>query len=454
MANKNLFNFHSIDFPSLNSINEILSASLASVDPILLIRNMIKIQDDQLIIDKKKYLLSKYNKIHILGIGKASQLMALGAKKILSNWNLSGLVINKHTYIQTENALLPEVKTINSSHPIPDEKSIAAAEELIEYSNNIHDNDLVLCLISGGGSALISKPVKGIKLNDIQKLTSQLIKSGASIDEINTIRKHLDLLKGGGLLKWLYPAQTITLVLSDVIGDDISMIASGPTASDKTTFHDAIQILDKYNLINENNNKTILYLKRGEAGLEPETIKENDPKLNKVQNVIIGNNYTAILAAKNKSDELGYLSQIILEPLIGDTASVSKKIVSMIRKSLTQASSKPRCIIFGGESTVKVIGKGKGGRNQEVALRCALEISGMKNVCVVTLATDGEDGPTDAAGAIVTGKTIEKAEQIGLNPHRYLANNDSYSFFEKISGLVKTGSTGTNVNDLSFVFIL
>jgi glycerate 2-kinase len=453
MSYKNPIDFRNIDFPDLDLMNQIFSAALISVDPMLLTTNSMKIMNDRLFIQRKEYPLSVFNKIYILGIGKASQLMALGAKKVLANWNPSGLVITKNKGEQETIDLLPEVETIKGSHPIPDEKSIIAAENLFEFTKKIEKNDLVICLISGGGSSLITKPVKGIGLNEIQSLTSQLLKCGATIDEINTIRKHVDSMKGGGLLSLLYPAQTITLILSDVIGDDISMIASGPTISDKTTFHDALQILAKYDLKNKKNEKIIFQLERGEIGLESETLKENDPKLDKVQNVIIGNNYTAASAAKKRCEALGFHCQINSEPLIGNTSDVSKKITTMINSTQAFKFEKPICFILGGESTVQVTGNGKGGRNQEVALRCALEISGMKKVCIATLATDGEDGPTDAAGAIVTGDTISQAEQIGINPHEYLANNDSYNFFKQVGGLIKTGPTGTNVNDLNFVFI-
>jgi glycerate 2-kinase len=453
MTYKNLIDRRNIDFPDLDLMNQIFSSALDSVDPMLLTTNSMKIIDDRLFINGKEYPLHSFNKIFIIGIGKASQLMALGAKKVLANWNPSGLDITKNQREKETIDLLPEVETIIGSHPIPDEKSIIAAENLIVFTKKIKKNDLVICLISGGGSSLIIKPVKGISLNEIQSLTSQLLKCGATIDEINTIRKHVDSMKGGGLFSLLFPAQTITLILSDVIGDDISMIASGPTVSDKTTFHDAIQILDKYDLMIKENERIINHLIRGERGLELETLKVNDPKLDKVQNLIIGNNYTAASAAKKRCGELGFHCQINSEPLIGDTTNVSKKIISIINNAAGLKLEKPICFIMGGESTVQVTGNGKGGRNQEVALRCALEISGMKKVCVATLATDGEDGPTDAAGAIVTGDTVSQAEQIGINPCEYLANNDSYTFFKKFGGLIKTGPTGTNVNDLNFVFI-
>jgi len=233
------------------------------------------------------------------------------------------------------------------------------------------------------------------------------------------------------------------------------MIASGPTVPDTTTFKDALEIMGKYHLDNSQNKKIIFHFKSGSKGVIPETLKENDPRFQKVQNVIVGNNYLAALAGKKKAEQLGFYCQLIPEQFIGDSVEVAEKIVRIIHDfNSNPYAKKPCCLIAGGEATVKVKGSGKGGRNQEVALRCAMEIEGLDNVCIATLATDGEDGPTDAAGAIVTGKSIAEARNKGIDPKLYLENNDSYNYFKKIGGLIHTGATGTNVNDLNFIFIL
>lgn len=455
MFQKTIFDLNDIDFIFAKKIRNILLSSLKAVDPIIVMKNALKIKNDTLEIQAKKYCLSSFQKIFLIGLGKASQAMVLGAMRALSKWELSGLTITKHVDLEIKKELLPGIKTIIGSHPIPYGKSLAAAEELVEFTKNVGEKDLVLCLISGGGSALVTKPAKGIELADIQRLTAQLLKCGADINEINTIRKHLDELKGGGLLKYLYPAQVLTIILSDVIGDDLSMIASGPTVADRTTFKDALNIIEKYNLFNFENETIVSHLREGKEGKAEETLKEEDPRSKLVQNVIIGNNHLAAIAAKKMAEAIGFNCMILEESIVGDSIDAGKKIGFLVKDFIQKDIPliKPMCVILGGESTVKVKGDGKGGRNQEVALSCAIEIDGLENVCIATLATDGEDGPTDAAGAIVTGKTVSFAREKGLDPQRYLDDNDSYHFFNTIGGLIKTGATGTNVNDLNFIFL-
>jgi glycerate 2-kinase len=456
MFDKNFFDKNAIRFPFMDSIQNILEASLEGVNPSSIIKNALQLKKGILFVRKNQYPLSSYERIILIGLGKAAQAMVNGAKQILSGHKLTGLVITKNDNLKINQRLLPEIKTMVGNHPIPGEKSILAAEELIQFAKNVIDKDLVLCMISGGGSALVTKPADDILLEDIQKLTSQLLRCGADIKEINTIRKHLDEIKGGGLARTLYPAQIITLILSDVIGDNLSMIASGPTTADETTFGDAINIINKYELSGLISKKIISHLKAGLEGKKEETLNKTDPIIKKIQTEIIGNNRVAALAAKKKAEEEGFSSQILTDQMIGDTSEVGKglgQIIKDIQNRKTQ-SKQPICLIAGGESTVKIRGNGLGGRNQEVALVCAMEIDGLENVCVATLATDGEDGPTDAAGAIVTGHTISSARSKGLNPGNYLKNNDSYHFFEKNGGMIRTGVTGTNVNDLNFIFMV
>jgi len=438
-----------------HKINRILLSALKEVDSLRIVQKAVSLINGKIEVGQKKYNISDYRKIYLIGIGKASQSMAMGIKKTLNEYINSGLIVTKRINRDISNFLLPNIKTIIGDHPIPGKNSLHAADELMQFISNINKDDLVICLISGGGSALVTKPAMGISLDEIQELTIQLLKCGASIDEINTIRKHLDMLKGGGLAKLLYPAQVITLVLSDVIGDSLSMIASGPTTSDLTTFADAFDIINKYHLENKVSKKILDFLHQGIQGLVPETIKINDFILQRVHHEILGNNQIATQAGKLKAEKEGFTSEVINNQLQGDAREVGKKLGSLIREVRKKYSQleKPICLIAGGESTVIVQGNGLGGRNQEVALACAMEIEGLKNVCMVALATDGEDGPTDAAGAIITGETIMAARLIGLNPEESLANNDSYHFFERIDCLIKTGSTGTNVNDLNFLFI-
>jgi glycerate 2-kinase len=436
-------------------INRILLASLKAVDPIDIIKSAISLLNGKIEVRKKNYDLSQYRKVFIIGIGKASQSMALGIKQILQQYIESGIVITKRVNQELSDLLGPSIRTIIGDHPIPAINSLNAAKELIRFVSRITKDDLVICLISGGGSALISRPVPDISLRELQELTVLLLNCGATIDEINTIRKHLDNIKGGGLAKILFPAQVLTLVLSDVIGDDLSMIASGPTASDSTTFKNALTIIDKYSLKDKVSKNIISYIKRGIDGEIPETVKIGDPALEKVVNEIIGNNQLASMAGKLVAEREGFTCKIISNKLQGKAFKIGKELGSLVRdlRKKNHNNSKPMCLIAGGETTVDVRGSGLGGRNLEVALACAMELEGLKNVCMLALATDGEDGPTDAAGAIITGDSIRRARSIGLNPEESLANNDTYHFFKKLGCLLKTGSTGTNVNDLYFLFV-
>ncbi len=452
------FKVHGItkrEITDIEKIKKILNSTLQAVNPDKIINSSIRLQNKLLFIKEYSLNLSIFQNIYLIGIGKASQSMATSAMQLLGNLIHSGVVITKaEDKFQTEK-ISTKIKTIQGSHPIPNERSIFAAEEIIRFSKRLTANDLVICLISGGGSALVTKPAERVSLNAIQNLTSQLLRCGASINEINTIRKHMDVIKGGGLLSFLYPAQVVTLILSDVMGDDLSMIASGPTAPDPTTYQDAMDILIKYSITKSIDESILDHLTSGIKGIIPETLKENDPRFTQVKNIIIGNNHTAILAAKETACGLGYNCQIITQPFIGNTYDVGKEITKIIKASLInrKITKIPLCIIGGGESTVDVKGRGLGGRNQEVALYSAVQIDGIEDVCVATLATDGEDGPTDAAGAIITGKTVKSAKTLGMDATRYLSNNDSYNFFVKVGGLIKTGSTGTNVNDLNIIFI-
>jgi glycerate 2-kinase len=455
MVAVNYFEKKAIGFPFVDGIQSILNASLEAVNPSSIIKNSLQLKEGILKVRKKNYPLSSYERIILIGLGKASQAMVNGAKQILSGSKLTGLVIAKNNDLKIGRLFLPDIKTILGNHPIPGEKSILAAEELINFTKNRTEKDLVLCLISGGGSALVTKPADGILLEDIQKLTTQLLKCGANISEINTIRKHLDELKGGGLARMLSPAHIITLILSDVVGDNLSMIASGPTTVDETTFRDAYNILNKYELLNISNKRIIAHLQAGLEGKKEETLKKNDPIIKKIQTEIIGNNHVAALAAKKKAEEEGFNCRILTDQMVGNTSEVGIELGQIIKdiRNRNAQSNQPICLIAGGESTVKIKGNGLGGRNQEVALFCAIEIDGLENVCVATLATDGEDGPTDAAGAIITGHTISSARLKGLDPNLYLDNNDSYHFFKKNGGMIRTGVTGTNVNDLNFIFM-
>ena len=311
-----------------------------------------------------------------------------------------------------------------------------------------------MCLISGGGSALLVSPSEGISLAEKQELTGLLLRSGADIHELNTVRKHISRVKGGRLAEIAYPAHIISLIISDVIGDSLDVIASGPTSPDHSTYADALGVLEKYGLINECPESILAYLSKGAKGSFPETPKEGDVIFERVENTIIGNNRMAIECAKKKAEEMGFHAEIRSTALSGEARNVGKRLAREameIRKART--TGRPVCLISGGETTVTVHGNGRGGRNMELALAFAIEIEGIDGIALLSSGTDGTDGPTDAAGAIVDGQTTQKARNLGLDPGTYLRHNDSYTFFGRIGELFITGPTETNVMDMQMVLI-
>jgi glycerate-2-kinase len=348
------------------------------------------------------------------------------------------------------------IKLHQAGHPIPDEEGLKGTKEILNLVSNVTKDDLVLCLISGGGSSLMPLPRGEIALADIRQINDELLKSGATINEINTVRKHISDFKGGWLAKRTYPATVVNLVLSDVIGDSLEFIASGPTVPDSTTFGDAIGILERYDLWRTLPSSAKTILSDGQKGLVPETPKEGDQVFKKVYSFVIGNNQLAALAACKGLQEKGLQSILLTSYLEGEARHVGTMLASIAKEIHSSGNplSKPCGIVAGGETTVAVTGNGKGGRNQEVALSAALKITGMEGSVIATLATDGVDGPTDAAGAIVDGFTITRALKLNLNPESFLDKNDSYSFFSEMNDHIVTGSTDTNVNDLAVIVAL
>jgi len=310
--------------------------------------------------------------------------------------------------------------------------------------------------LSGGGSSLMPQPLKGIPLRDKRRITDALLKSGATINEINTVRKHISSFKGGWLAKRTYPATLVNLILSDVVGDSLDTIASGPTVPDSTTFQDAIEILKRQGLWSKAPTSVKNALVDGKKGLIPETPKVGDKAFAKVHNIIIGNNLTASSAAYTELERHGLNALLLTSCIEGQAKDVGTMLASIAMEIVTSGNpvSKPAGIVAGGETTVNVVGKGKGGRNQEITLGAALKIGKIEGVVVASLSTDGIDGPTDAAGAIVDGRTMLRANQIELNSRKFLAENNSYSFFSKLGELIFTGPTGTNVCDISVIIVL
>jgi hydroxypyruvate reductase len=316
-------------------------------------------------------------------------------------------------------------------------------------------NDVVICLLSGGGSALLPLPVPGVTLDDLQRLTSDLLRCGATINEINAVRKHLSQVQGGQLARLAAPAPVIALILSDVVGSPLDVIASGPTVPDTSTFADALGVLERYGIIEQTPPAIVAHLRRGLSGDVPETPKPGDPVFEHVQTLVIGDNRIAAQAAVQQAAELG-LHTLLLSTYVEGEAREVAKVLAGLGKEIArygQPLPRPACLIAGGETTVTIRGQGKGGRNQELALAAAIALDGWDDVLLLTVATDGGDGPTDAAGAFADGTTVARARVQGLNPAAYLANNDAYNFFQALGDLLITGPTRTNVNDLTLIFV-
>jgi glycerate 2-kinase len=433
---------------ALKSLESVLNA----VDPKQLMKSKLLMKKSLLKVNGYLFNLKNFKKIYVIGGGKASGSMAEALEQILGQHIANGLVNVLHgSEHKTEIIELQE-----ASHPTPDKSGVEGTRRMLEIAEQAKKEDLVICLISGGGSSLMPLPRNGITIKDKRKITDALLKCGATINEINTVRKHISDFKGGWLAKKAYPATVLNLILSDVVGDPLDSIASGPTVPDSTTFSDAIRVLKKYGLWAKSSAFIKKVLSDGEKGLIPETPKANDKAFEKVYNVIIGNNRFATLAAREQLRSAGLNTLLLTSTLEGEARHVGVMLASIAREVALSGNPvpKPAGIVAGGETTVTVTGNGLGGRNQEISLAAALKVGGVDGVVVASLSTDGVDGPTDAAGAVVDGKTIARAAEMSVNPEDFLAENDSYNFFSKLGDLILTGPTGTNVNDISVIVVL
>jgi glycerate 2-kinase len=442
------------NFPRGEDISRILAEAVASVDAGFVINRHLSIHGNRLVVGNSLYNLDDYERVVILGVGKACVPMAEGVIYQLRDWASSTFLITKDEHLSSTFSPDQKVRIIEAGHPIPDQRNLEAGKHLYSLVRTVTKDDLVIVLLSGGGSALLMNPPEGISLADIQAVTSLLLKCGADIQELNSVRKHLDLFKGGGLAKLLFPSTIITLILSDVLGDHLDAIASGPTTFDRSTFTDAWSVVNKYQLLDQLPHPVVTYLRDGLKGKVPETIKPGDPVLDHVYNVIVGNNQQAVQGAMEKARSMGFKVLEWHEPLRGEASMAGHSFVKKARGIINQRSSiaKPACMVAGGETTVTVSGDGIGGRNQEFALACVEELSGADQMVVVSLATDGTDGPTDAAGAVATNGSYTRGMEKGLIPRDYLTRNDSYQYFDQLRDLIKTGPTLTNVCDLAFFF--
>jgi len=441
--------------PHGEKIIAVLEAALQAVEPGAAITRYVKRRGQRLEVGRHDYDLEQFERIYMIGAGKAGAPMAGALARILGDRLSAGTVIVKDGHsASTERSLPPTIQLLEAAHPLPDERGVQATQQIIELLAKAGLRDLVFCLISGGGSALLTAPEPGISLADLQNLTSLLLANGATITEINTLRKHLDRVKGGRLARLAQPAQLVTLVLSDVVGSPLQVIASGPCVPDPSTFQDAWQILARYNLLDQTPAPVVQHLEYGLHGYIPETPKPDDELFDRVHNLLVAGNLQAAEAACQKALTLGFNPLLLTTYLEGEARQAGGFMASIARQAAESdyPARRPACIVAGGETTVTVRGSGKGGRNLEAALGALVGMAGLKDALLITLATDGADGPTDAAGAVISGQSLGRALQQGMSPEDYLTRNDSYTFFARLEDLLITGPTFTNVNDLAFIF--
>ncbi|MEM2343202.1 MAG: glycerate kinase [Sulfolobales archaeon] len=427
----------------------IIEAGLQAADPVRSIKNVVRLEGSRLVVDGKVYDIG--SGVKVLGFGKASASMALAVEEVLGDLIIDGIVIVPKGLKPPK---LGRIKVMYGSHPIPDEDTINSTKELLRLCSQ-SEGEMFIVLISGGGSALFELPVEPITLNDLRVLTTQLLKCGADIKEINTVRKHVSMVKGGRLAELLYPSNVVSLILSDVVGDPIEFIASGPTAPDPTTYDDAVKLLKRYEIFDSIPASVREVLMKGLRGELRETPKPGDKIFDKVLNYIVASNYISLKAMEEEARRLGYNTLILTSMVEGEAREVGKLLAGVMKnvKKYDEPVRKPAAILAGGETTVTVRGKGIGGRNQELALSVAISIAGLDNVVFASIGSDGVDGVSVAAGGIVDGETVIRGRELGLNPYDFLNNNDSYNYLSRLGSSILTGPTGTNVNDLLIALI-
>ena len=437
-------------------LTDMFNAALAAVDPYRAVLNAVRLERNTLLIADAAYALHAYKRIVVVGAGKATARMAMAIEALLGERISAGLIIVKEGH----QAPLNIIRQVEAAHPVPSQSGLQGTQKILEMARQADEETLFICLFSGGASALLVAPVADVTLADKQEVTSLLLKAGADIAELNAVRKHLSAVKGGRLAQAAFPAQIVTLILSDVIGDRLDVIASGPTAEDSSVFSDAWAVIEKYRLQHKISQRVVHHLQQGMAGKLIETVKSGDACLRNVQSVVVGNIRLALEAAKEKAVQLGMHAEIISTDLQGEARVTACMLAQTARASLGRMQLHERCcLLSGGETTVTVTGSGMGGRNQELALAFAIEIAGLEGVSLLSAGTDGNDGTNDAAGALVNGSTAAMARQLGFEPAQYLVDNDSYHFFKKLdvaSGQqahLITGPTGTNVMDLQIMLL-
>ncbi|MCU0474017.1 MAG: DUF4147 domain-containing protein [Bacteroidales bacterium] len=428
----------------------IFLAGIKGVLPEKLISDLILLRKTHLKIGYLSYNLGEIKSIYIIGAGKASAAMAHYVEKILGRRITDGFVVTKYGH----SCKLKYIKVAEAGHPVPDENSFGAAEEMLKITGLAGKDDLVICLWSGGGSSLLADHPVASSPVEISFLNDMLVNCGADIREMNAVRKHLSKIKGGQLTRSIWPAAGVSIMLSDVIGDHPDVIASGPTSPDNSTFTDALKVIESHNLKNDIPPGLLKYLIEGTKGIHPETPKPGDPVFKNVGTILAGNNKTALRAAKDESEKLGYNTIIVTNDMAGDVNEACSFIIDTVcRYKNDNNIQMPVCLLFGGETTVTVTGEGSGGRNQHLALLAAIRLQHIPGVTFLSGGTDGNDGNTDMAGAVVDSETVHTALSMNTDPERFLADFDSFHFFSSTGGHIFTGPTMTNVMDLAVVII-
>lgn len=431
---------------ALSTTHELFTAALAAVDVRAAVARSLRVEDDRLLIPPVGFArsLTAIDRIIVVAVGKAAGAMAAAAEAILGSRISTGLALTKHGHGETTR----RITLREGGHPTPDEAGLAATAELRVMLSDLRPADLVLCLLSGGGSALLTAPAPPLTLDELRATTNLLLAAGANINELNTVRKHLETLKGGGLTRAAAPAEVVTLAISDVLGDPLDVIASGPCTGDTSTFADAWNVIERHGLVERLPASVVSHLRSGLLGAIPETPRPNDPLFARVSTAIIANLPRAAEATAARAAALGWTPEIIDLLIEGEARDVAGILAA---RALALPSGERRCLIGGGETTVTVRGEGLGGRNTELALAAAIALTGAAGCAVASLSTDGDDGPTGAAGALATGATVTRGAALGLDAAEFLARNDSATYFRAVGGLIVTGPTRTNVADVYFV---
>ena len=429
----------------------IFRASLEAADPEKAVRQAVRVEADSLVVGTRRYDLRKFRSVQVVGAGKASATMARAVERLLGRRVSGGLINTKYGHL----ARLKKISLHEAGHPVPDQSGIQGARRIAALLESCGEEDLVIALISGGASALLPLPAEPVTLEEKQATTKQLLACGATINEINAVRKHISAIKGGQMARLAAPATMIALLLSDVIGDPLDVIGSGPAAPDESTFEIAWGVLRKYGIAGNVPPSVRKRIEAGRQGEIEETPKPKDPCFRRTQNMVVGSNRLAVAAAVEKAKTLGYLPLVLSTFIEGETREIASMHCAIAREARASGrpAKPPLCLISGGETTVTLKGDGLGGRNQEFALASALAIERLPGIVAFSGGTDGTDGPTDAAGAIADGETVARGNAKGLSAATALANNDSYHFFEALGDLVKTGPTGTNVMDVRLMLV-